>query len=191
RAGSETQQIREFDDAEVRDLMVRGSARLRSLVLQRLHAGDRLASASSRARVRMEQTRDQVRRTPAILMSVVAVLLAFGSRVLLFERVPDVGWFQPWPAIGPLWSTFTSPWRYAMVGARVPATPAFALMSLLSTVLLGHGGMARTVVVVGALPLGTWGAYRLVRSLTGASLSAAAGATAYVANPVGRAAIGR
>ena len=78
-----------------------------------------------------------------------------------------------------------------MVGARVPATPVFALMSLLSTVLLGHGGMARTVVVVGALPLGTWGAYRLVRSLTNAALPAAVAATAYVANPVGRDAIGR
>jgi len=191
QARAATQKLREVDDSEVRDLMVRGSARFRSLLVQRLHARDRLAYASTRARVRMEQTRDQMRRTPAILLGIVAVLIAFGSRVLFFERVPDIGGFQPWPGVGSLWSTFTSTWRYTMVGARVPATPLFALMSVLSTVLLGHGGLARTVVVVGALPLGTWGAYRLVRSLTSAALPAAVAATAYVANPVGRDAIGR
>ncbi|HEY3188160.1 MAG TPA: hypothetical protein VGJ70_11840, partial [Solirubrobacteraceae bacterium] len=191
RARVATQKLREVDDAEVRDLMVRGSARFRSLLVQRLHARDRLAYASSRARVRMEQTRAQMRRTPAILLGIVAVLIAFGSRVLIFHRVPAIGGFQPWPGVGSLWSTFTSTWRYTMVGARVPATPMFALMSLLSTVLLGHGGMARTIVVVGALPLGTWGAYRLARSLTRAALPAAVAATAYAANPVGRDAIGR
>ena len=62
-------------------------------------------------------------------------------------------------------------------------------MAALSTVLLGHGALARTVVVAGALPLGAWGAYRLVRTLTGASLPAVVAATAYVVNPVGRDAI--
>src|SRR5262249_22322441 len=69
--------------------------------------------------------------------------------------------------------------------------PVFALMSGLSTALLGHEGMARTVVVVGALPLATWGVYRLVRGLTSAPLPAAFAATAYVVNPAGRDAIGR
>ena len=47
--------------------MIRGSARFRSLLVQRLHAGDRLADASSRARARMPTTREQLRRAPAIL----------------------------------------------------------------------------------------------------------------------------
>ena len=58
------------------------------------------------------------------------------------------------------------------------------MMSVLSTVLLGHGALARTVVVVGALPLGVWGTYRLVRTLTVSLLPAVVAATAYVANPV-------
>ena len=64
-------------------------------------------------------------------------------------------------------------------------------MSVLQTALLGHGGMARTVVVVGAVPLGAFGAYRLVRALTDALLPAAVAATAYAVNPVGRDAIAR
>ncbi len=190
-ARAATQKMRKVDDSDVRDLMVRGSARFRSLLVQRLHAGDRLADASTRARERMTRTREQVRRAPAILTLLVALLIVLGSRALVFQRVPEIGSFQSWPGIGTLWSTFTSPWRYTMLGARSPATPAFALMAALSTVLLGHGALARTVVVAGALPLGAWGMYRLVRPMTGALLPAAVGAVAYVVNPVGRGAIGR
>ena len=188
-ARAATQEMRQVDDADVRDLMVRGSARFRSLLIQRLHAGDRLADASTRARERVAETRDQMRRAPAILALVIGILLLIGSRSLIFQRVPDVGSFQSWPGIGDLWSTFTSPWRYTMVGSRTPATPAFALMSALSTVLLGHVSLARTVVVAGALPLGVWGVYRLVRTLTVSLLPAVVSATAYVANPVARDAI--
>jgi len=190
-ARAATQALRRVDDAEVRDLMVRGSARLRTFIVQRLHAGDRLAYASSAARVRMARTRDQVRRTPAALLSVVAVLLAFGSRLLFFERVPNIGGFQPWPGVSSLWSTFTSSWRYTMVGAADPATPVFGLMSVLRTALLGNGGLALTIVVIGSVPLGAYGAYRLVRTLNDTLLPAAVAATVYAVNPVGRDAIGR
>ena len=49
------------------------------------------------------------------------------------------------------------------------------MMSALSTVLLGHGALARTVVVVGAMPLGVWGAYRLVRTLTACAVAGGRG----------------
>ena len=166
RGRRETQAIRQVEDADVRDLMVRGSARFRSLLVQRLHAGDRLADASTARAERVAETRDQLRRAPAILALTVGVLLLIGSRALIFQRVPEIGNFQSWPGVGSLWSTFTSPWRYTMVGSRTPATPAFAMMSALSTVLLGHVSLARTVVVVGAIPFGAWGTYRLVRTLT-------------------------
>ena len=190
-ARATTQSMRSVDDADIRDLMVRGSARFRSLLVQRLHAGDRLADASSRARARMAHTSEQLRRVPAILAVVVALLLVIGSRALVFQRVPEIGGFQSWPGVGSLWSTFTSPWRYTMVGARVPATPAFAMMSALSTVLFGHDSLARTVVVVGAMPLGILGAFRLVRTLSASVLPGVVAATAYAANPIGRDAVAR
>jgi GT2 family glycosyltransferase len=191
RARAATQQLREVDDAEVRDLMVRGSARFRSLLTQRLHAGDRLADASSRARRRVANTREQLRRAPAILALVVGLIILIGSRSLIFQRVPAIGNFQAWPGIGNLWSTFTSPWRYTMIGGQTPATPAFALMAALSTVLVGHGALARTLVVAGSLPLGAFGMYRTARTLTSALPPAVVAATVYAANPIARAAIAR
>ncbi len=191
RARSATQRLREVDDADVRHLMIRGSARFRTLLLQRLHAGDRITSVSNRARARMTATRERVRRAPAMLMLAVAVLLAFGSRAFILQRVPEVGDFRAWPGIGDLWHTFTSPWRATMLGARTPASPVFAMMTALSSVLIGHGALARTLVVAGAMPVGVWGAFRLGRTLTAAGLPAIVVATAYAVNPVGRDAVAR
>ena len=191
QARAQTQRGRQVDDAEVRDLMVRGSARVRGLLVQRLHAGDRLADASNRARRRMTTTRERLRGAPAIFALVVVALVIVGSRALVLSRVPQIGSFQAWPGVGALWHTFTTPWRATMLGARAPATPAFALMAALSTATIGHAGLARTLVVAGAMPFGMWGAFRFARTLTAASLPAVVTAVAYVSNPVARDAVAR
>jgi hypothetical protein len=171
--------------------MIRGSARIRGPLAQRLHAGDRLADVSSRARVRMSSTGERLRRAPAIVVLVVVLLLVLGSRSLVFGRVPEIGTFQAWPGIGALWHTFTTPWRATMLGSQTPATPAFALMAALTTATVGHAGLARTIVVAGAVPFGMWGAFRLGRTLTASLLPAVVTAVAYVTNPVGRDAVAR
>ena len=190
QARARTQRTRRVDDADVRVLMIRGSSRIRGPLVQRLHAGDRIADVSNRARVRMTTTRERLRRAPAILAVVVAALIVIGSRSLVFERVPQIGNFQAWPGIGALWHTFTTPWRATMLGSQAPATPAFAMMAALTTATIGHAGLARTLVVAGAIPLGMFGTFRLARTLTAASLPAVVAAVAYVTNPVGRDAIG-
>ena len=189
QARLQTQRTRQVDDADVRDLMIRGSARIRGPLVQRLHAGDRLADVSNRARVRMTTTGERLRRAPAILAIVVAALIVIGSRSLFFERVPQIGSFQAWPGIGALWHTFTTPWRATMLGSQTPATPAFGMMAALTTATIGHAGLARTIVVAGAIPLGMLGAFRLARTLTASSLAAVVAAVAYVTNPVGRDAV--
>lgn len=191
QARSQIQRGRQVDDADVRDLMIRGSARIRGPLAQRLHAGDRLADVSSRARERMSTTGARLRRAPAILALFVLLLIVIGSRALVFGRVPEIGTFQAWPGIGALWHTFTTPWRATMLGSQTPATPAFGMMAVLTTATIGHAGLARTIVVAGAIPLGMWGSYRLARSLTASALPAVVTAVAYVTNPVGRDAIAR
>ncbi|MDQ1509766.1 MAG: hypothetical protein QOG50_1610, partial [Actinomycetota bacterium] len=190
QARSRTQRTRQVDDADVRVLMIRGSARIRGPLVQRLHAGDRLADVSNRARERMTTTGERLRRAPAIVALVVAALVVIGSRSLVFERVPQIGSLQAWPGIGALWHTFTTPWRATMLGVQTPATPAFGLMAALTTATIGHAGLARTIVVAGAIPLGMLGAFRLARTLTGSSLPSVVAAVAYVTNPVGRDAVG-
>ena len=157
--------MRRVDDGDVRDLMVRGSARVRTFFTHRLHAGDRLADVSNRTRTAVSEAGTRLRALPVVAAVVLAVLVAFGSRLLVLDRIAQVGSLQDWPGAGPLWSTFTSPWRYAMMGADTAAAPAFGLMTLLSSVFLGDSDLARTLVVAGALPLGAFGAYRLARPL--------------------------
>jgi hypothetical protein len=77
------------------------------------------------------------------------------------------------------------------MGSGHAATPAFGLISLFDALLLGHAGLARSLVVGGALPLGAWGTYRLVRPFALSALPAVAATVAYAANPVARNAIWR
>ncbi len=117
------------------------------------------------------------------------MLVLFGVRNLLLHYVPEVSGFQAWAGIGSSWSTFTASWRTTFMGAGKAATPTFAVMAGVQTVLLGHGGLARSLVVGGALPLGMWGAYRLVRPMAASALPAVAAAAAYAVNPVARNAV--
>jgi hypothetical protein len=188
-ARASTQRLRRVDDGDVRNLMVRGSARVRNLVTHRLHAGDRLAEVSTRTRAAVSVAGERMRALPAIGAIGLALLIAFGSRSLVLDSVPQVGALRDWPGIGGLWSTFVGSWRYAMMGADASASPVFGLMTLLSTALFGDTDIARTLVVAGALPLGAYGAYRLARPMSGAAIPAVATSIAYAANPIVRNAI--
>jgi hypothetical protein len=189
RARRGVQALRRVDDSDVRDLMVRGSARVRTLVTQRMHAGDRLQDVSNRTRTAMGRARLSLRHPGPLIAVVVAVVIALGSRNLLFGRVPEVGAFSDWPGVGDLVRTFTSPWQRPGLGVETHATPAFAFMAALSTLLLGDTDLARTLMVVGAIPLAAWGVFRATRPLAHSALPALAAAVAYVVNPLPRNAI--
>jgi hypothetical protein len=190
RARAAVQRTRRVDDSVVRDLMVRGSARLRTLTTQRLHAGDRLMDVSERTRAAMLHARGRLQRLHVVAAVTLAVVIVFGSRLLVFDRVPEVATLRAWPGAGALWKTFFTPWRYTMMGSSSASPPAFGLMGTLSTLFLGDSDLARTFVVAGALPLGAWGAYRLSRPLsTSSSAPSVVAAIAYAVNPVARNAI--
>ncbi|HEV7524499.1 MAG TPA: glycosyltransferase [Acidimicrobiia bacterium] len=189
RARSATQRMRSVDDGDVRDLMIRGSARLRRFMLERVHAADRLADVSTRTRVRMDEAARRARQLPAVIAVVLGVLILFGCRSLLVGHVPEVGSFQAWPGVGAAWSTFTGSWRTTMMGAARPASPVFAFMAAASAGLIDHPGLARSLLIGGAIPLGAFGAYRLLRPFASSSLPGIAAAAAYAANPVARNAI--
>jgi GT2 family glycosyltransferase len=189
RARADAQRVRRIDDGDVRDLMIRGSARVRRFLLERVHAGERLADVSSRTRVRMDEAARQMRRLPAIVAIVLAIVVLFTTRSLLAGHIPRIGSFQAWPGVGAAWSTFTGPWRMTMMGSAHPATPAFALMALTSAALFDHPGLAQSLVIGGAIPLGAFGAYRLLRPFASSALPGVAAAAAYAANPIARNAI--
>ncbi len=190
RARAETQQLRRIDDEEVSDLMIHGSARLRAYVTHRMHPAERFADVSNRTRARMTEATQQLQRVPVIAAVVVSLLVLLGVRNLLFAHVPEVAHLRAWPGIGAAWATFTSPWRSTFLGSGAAPTPAFGLMAVLDTLLLGHAGFARSLVVGGALPVGMFGAYRVARPLARQSSGpAVATAVAYAVNPVVRNAV--
>jgi len=177
--------LRRVDDGDLAHLMVRGSARLRTYA-HRIHAGERLALVGTRTRDRVNDASHRLGRVPGTIAAGLGVVLAFGGRDLLTGRVPEVVGFRAWPGVGEAWSTLTGPWRATGLGRAAAADPVFGLMAALETALLGHGGIARSLVIGGALPLGAFGAYRLVRRLAAAPVAGVAAAVAYVAYPVGR-----
>jgi GT2 family glycosyltransferase len=191
RARAGAQRLRRVDDGDVRDLMIRGSARLRRFMIERVHAGERFAAMSSRTRVHVDEARGRVRRAPAVVALVLAVVVLFGVRTLLTGHVTEVGSFRSWPGVGNAWSTFSGSWRTTLMGAPRAASPVFALMSVLSAALLDHPALAQSLVIGGALPLGTYGAYRLLRPFSSSALPGIAAAAAYGANPIARNAIWR
>jgi GT2 family glycosyltransferase len=189
RARHETQALRRVDDGDVRDLMIRGSARIRNVIAHRAHAGERIHEMSAQTRRRVERASHEMRRAPAIIGVILAAVVLFATRSLLFSSVPEVGSFLTWPGAGDAWATLTGSWRTTFLGSPTSSTPAFGAIAFLDAVLLGHAGLARSLVVGGALSIGTFGAYRLVRPLAQSAMPGVAAAIAYAANPVVRNAI--
>jgi GT2 family glycosyltransferase len=184
-----SQAHRHVPDSELRPLQVRGSARLRAYFVGSFNAEQRLQDLSERGRAAAGRTRTGLRSARAIAWLAFAFLFLVGSRSLLVSGPAAIGQLPTWASLGGLWTAFTSGWRYAVLGARTPAPGALALISGGSTVLLGSTGLARTLLVVGAIPLGLVGCWRLALHVAGAGWPASVAALAYGLNPIARDAI--
>jgi GT2 family glycosyltransferase len=179
--------IRTLPDSEVRPLQARGSARATAFVRGQLAADGRLrrrAPHLPRPAVAAGPGQDGNLRLPLVVVGVLAVVLLLGSRHLLGGRLAAVGEFAPFPE-GPwtLLRTFLSESRAAGLGSAAPVPTAVALVGLLGTVLLGAMGVAQKLLVLGMLPLGLVGAFRLAKPL-GSRRARLAAVVVYAAVPV-------
>jgi GT2 family glycosyltransferase len=114
----------------------------------------------------------QVRRPPlstgrqrAIAMVVAAFVVAVGTRELFFGSLPLVGQLAPLPSWTTSWHHFFSGWQPAGVGTTAPATPAFGIVGVVGTILLGSMGVVQRVLLIGCIPLGAVGLSHLMRPL--------------------------
>ena len=185
RSRRAAQALRRIPDIELRSLQIRGSARVRGYVAGSLQAEDRIRTISERSRNLSGSASGRLRDPASIAALVFAVLLLIGSRSLL-GRLPVIGQLRSWPGVGALLETFTSAWRYTDLGSASPAPSQLGIFSILGTVALGATGFARTVIVVGALPFGAFGAWRLSRRITGPGSAAVVASLAYGINPLPR-----
>ena len=138
----------------------------------------------------VDSVSDGVRTPAAVAFLGFLALVAFGSRSFVTQGVPAIGTFAKWPGVGDLFDTFGSAWRSTGLGSASPPPSVLALMGAMGTVLLGAVGLARTLVIVFALPLGAFGAYRLGRRVIDLRGPALAAGLAYGINPVARNALG-
>jgi hypothetical protein len=113
------------------------------------------------------------------------VLLAVGSRQLLTGGIPAVGGFVAFPTHP---STLVHQWlsgfRPVGLGSEMPAPTLLGALGALGYVFFGAMGLLRTVVIVGALPLGALGIWRLARPI-GSRRARIVALLVYVCIPVG------
>jgi GT2 family glycosyltransferase len=179
---------RRVDDRELRPLRARGTS-MRGFVTEYVATDDRVRSLAEASRSAVSAAAHGIRQPLFALVAVLALLWIVGSRHLLTGGVPAVGTFARWTGILDLLSTYASGWRYTGLGSSTAAPPGLVAMAGLTTTLFGADGLARTLVVVLAFPVGAFGAYRLTRGITQGRAPAVVAALAYAINPVPRNAI--
>ncbi|HEX9504896.1 MAG TPA: glycosyltransferase, partial [Acidimicrobiia bacterium] len=183
------QQLRQVRDRELRELQVRSSTRLSAFLSHHLHTDARLRSLGEAGRSAVDSMSDSLRAPASLAFLGFLLIVVVGSRDLVAGTVPAIGAFGRWPSVGDLFDTFASAWRSTGLGSASPAPPALAMMGGLGTLLFGAVDLARTLVVVLAIPLGALGAYRLARRVVDVRGPALAAGLAYGINPAARNAI--
>jgi GT2 family glycosyltransferase len=114
---------------------------------------------------------------------IAAFVVIVGSRSLLTGSIPTIGQFVPFPNWSSTFAQFGAGWHPSGVGSTAPASPAFALVGGLGTVLIGAMGLTQKVLIFACIPLGAWGMVRLLRPFGSQRASLVAGIV-YLAVPV-------
>lgn len=179
--------IRRITDGEVRLLQAHGSARLSRFVRGEFGSGSAERVRDSLAGVGRELTESFTsgsRRFAFAAWMLAVLVVLVGSRGLIVDRIPLVAGFAP-VTQGPfdLLRDYLSGWHRVGVGSEAPVPTAVALLGLAELPLLGGRGLLQLLLVVGMLPLGAIGAWRLSKPL-GSSRARAVGLAIYVANPL-------
>jgi GT2 family glycosyltransferase len=175
--------LRRTSDKELRSLQSQGLARV-----QAFQTRDRAVERRSAVTTVRQGVVDFVRSGPSGISTTAWVLLGLvllvGSRHLITRFIPAVGELAEFPG-GPseLLNEFRSGWRSAGLGSSAPAPTAFAFLAGWGTVFLTVMGMARTVFILGLMPLGGFGAWRLLRE-TGSVWGRVTALIVYLACPV-------
>ena len=165
--------VRTVRDHDVRAAQVTGSARLRAwLRARRTRSGDSVDG------------RPPLSRSALIAWTLTAAILVLGGRTLVTSGVPAVGDFAAFPSrAGDLLGAWWSGYRPVGLGSGGVTPPLLGLLWGASFLSFGFTEVARTVLIVGMLPLGAFGVWRLATPL-GPSRVRSVALLVAVANPV-------
>lgn len=151
--------IRRVPDKEIAELQIRGSIRWRRL--RRKREIDRKSADVSG---RTGTTSDSM-SVPSMLVGAGLVVLFFlGARQILSSGTSAVGEMLPLKTSpGELMASYTSGWWVKDLGSASPQPTADALTAVLGFLALGKMGLVHTLMTIGLIPMGWWGAARLLR----------------------------
>lgn len=174
---------RTLPDGEVRRLQTKGSARISAYLRGELGRAGRALSLGEVGRGLTGSVSSRAGRLALAAWAAVLVVFVVGSRDLLTGGTPVVAGLVPFRE-GPadLFGRWASGWSPPALGAAGPAPTAFALLGAAGSVLLGAMGLLRQLLVLGMIPLGFVGMWRLTRPLSGRAR--AVGVVAYAAVPL-------
>lgn len=179
-------ELRVVSDAEVRGFQLRGSAALLRQ-FRRLGAdtgGGRFVGVRTAGRQMATGVRRAERSSVLALLAVVVLAVA-GGRSLVRGGVPVVGELLPFGhGARPALRAYLSGWSAVGVGRSAPVPTGLAVVGLAGVVVLGKMALLRTVVVLGALVVGAWGAWRMARPFR-STTARVAGLLVYAGLPVG------
>ncbi len=137
---------------------------------------------------RRRRLRDAARDTSfqgaAAAWIIIGVIFIFGSRHLLTRGIPIFGEISLLgDSPGELFAAWTSNWREAGLGSDGPSPTANAILGFAGSLLLGAMGLTRTVLLLGLVPFGAVGLWRLLAT-TGSRRAQIVGVVAFFAMPL-------
>ncbi|MBX3287627.1 MAG: hypothetical protein KF703_19935, partial [Actinobacteria bacterium] len=176
---------RRVKDRELRGLQVRGSARFSAFVRGQFNEReDRVATFARSGRDLAGSLRDGARQLTGAFALLLTLVVIASSRGLLVDGIPAVGEFARFPdSPRALLDAFWSGWRRDGLGGPGAQPTGYAIVGLLGYVTFGAMALLRWLLVVGCVPLGALGAWRLARPIGSRRASVAAFAV-YLALPV-------
>lgn len=132
----------------------------------------------------LDAARSAPARSAAVAWILIMAVFIFGSRHLLTRGVPTFGEIMLiGESPGDLFRAFFSSWRESGLGSAGPAPTAYGILGVASSVLLGAMGMTRTMLLLGLVPFGAVGLWRLLAP-TGSRRAQIVGLAAFVAMPL-------
>lgn len=153
--------LRRARDRDIRRLQVRGSARLTSFLRGQIGEGSRIQDLTAKGRELAGTLSDGPRRLALVVWAVLAVMFVFGARHLITRGVVPVGQFAEFPSRAALVRGFTSGWTEAEFGSAGAGAVGLGLLGSAATVLFGSTGLLRQLLILGPIPIGWIGAWRL------------------------------
>jgi GT2 family glycosyltransferase len=176
--------VRTVPDHDVRKMQARGSARLSSYLRGQIGSSDDRLLSLQRTREVTDSLRSSKARTAVVAWFVIAALLVLGSRDLILGHIAAIGDI---PVLGhsatELLRTWMSGYRSVGLGAVEPNPTGLGFIGALGLLSFNALGLLTKILVLGMLPLGAGGMWRLTKPI-GSRRSRLVALVVYVAVPL-------